>query len=131
MKNTYKLLMSVIICSYLIFLISCQESGNSTGVPKISSPAMSIASLRALPTPLTVFEYTDQVTDGQILFSIATDAKVCHKINQSFKIKLIFMNMLNKTIKLPDDFSIASNRLGDGGNINPFITTTDGNDIFS
>jgi hypothetical protein len=118
------------LCFWLI-LVSCQNSDQINKPPEVNATYVSINTLRALPTLLTIFEYNGQVSDEKLLFSVIIEDMTCNQIGESFLIKLIFKNLTDKAIKLSTNFSIAVNRFGDGGNISPFITSSNGKDVYS
>lgn len=117
-KNIFNILFG---CLLLFMLTSCGTAFDVHPVEPIT-----IATLQSYPTPISVFDYPGQVTDGELLLSIEEIDKICHKSSDPIKIKLIFENLLDKPINIPDSFFIAENRRGDGGNIIPLITTVDG-----
>ncbi len=132
MKRTQKTLYIVIVCFCLIVLMACNKQRviqNNTSLA--SASPVSIVTLQALSTPLTAFEYPSQVTDGNVLFSATSEDLGCHNVNSPFRIKLIFTNLTDKSIRLPNPFVIAANRHGEGGNVSPFITSKDGSDVYS
>jgi len=63
------------------------------------------------------------------MLSIEEVDHTCHDLNSQIKMRLVFENLSKDNINLPDEFSIALNRRGDGGNIVPFITDIDGTDL--
>jgi len=92
---------------------------------------MIISTLQSYTTPVSVFEYPDQVTDGKLLLSIELGDDTCFQASKPIPIKLIFNNLTDRSLTIPADFSIAVNRKGDGGNLVPFITTASGANVLS
>jgi hypothetical protein len=132
MLQINKTSLTVVVCCTYLMMVSCKQgASNLSATPSNYSPPMSIATLQAYPTPMNVFEYPGQVTDGSLLFSINAVNVECSKIGDSTELVLTFGNLTDKTINLPADFSIAVNRRGDGGNIIPFIANADEVDVFT
>lgn len=102
----------------------------ATGVATIPLP-VSLATIWSYPTPMNVFDYPDQVTDGELLFSIEEVDQVCHKLGKPIEIRLLFNNLTTETIKIIDQFLIAHNRFGAGGNVIPFVSTLNGERLFT
>lgn len=119
-----------------LVLISTLQS-HPTSITKPDStttpypPLVLISTLQSYSTPINVFDYPDQVTDGILLFSVEKITDACYNAGDPIEMKFIFKNVTNKAIKIPSGFSIAANRGGDGGNILPFITSTEGADVYS
>jgi hypothetical protein len=113
-------------------LASCQYIfSNSSNFSSTQPSPMIISTLQSYTTPISVFEYPDQVTDGKLLLSIELGDDTCFKANKPIPIKLIFNNLTDKSLTMPADFSIAVNRKGAGGNLVPFITTASGTNVLS
>jgi len=131
MRNSNKIFALIIICISLAILASCQYVSNSGNVPLSQPSPMFAATLQSYTTPLSVFEYLDQVTDGKLLLSIELVNNKCSHTNVPIEVRIIFKNLTDTAITLPADFSIAVNRKGMGGNLIPFITTREGKDVLS
>lgn len=130
MLKINRMIVTIFLCACCIALASCQRATTDLDTPPTgNSSPMSIATLQSYPTPINVFEYPDQVTDGILLFSIEAADDGRSKVGNPIEIKLTFKNLTGKTIQIPVDFSVAVNRRGDGGNLIPFITTTDAVDV--
>lgn len=127
-----KNIMFFITCIWLVILVSCQQSlSNSDNFPSQRLSPMTISTLQAYKTPISVFEYPDQVTDGKLLLSIDLVNNACSQASKPVSIRLTFSNLTDEALTIPADFSIAVNRRGDGGNLIPFITTAEGADVLS
>lgn len=123
-------------CLFMIVVVSsCKQTTSDAKdfVVAATQPThpMQVQTLQSLQTPVSVFEYTDQVSDGKLVFSVQDVENVCHDIKKPIKLKLIFSNITDKTINVLNEFSIAVNRRGDGGNIIPFITSSEGEDVYT
>jgi hypothetical protein len=90
-----------------------------------------VSTLKSYPTPISVFDYPNQSTDGVLLFSVEKIAEKCYKVGEPIELKFIFRNLTDATIKIPGDFAIAINRHGVSGNILPFIMSFNGKSIYS
>lgn len=127
MQKINRLLVSIILCAYLLILVSCQRALNNSDDPLSNHQSpMIVSTLQSYTTPISVFEYPDQVTDGKLLLSIELAENTCFQASKPIAIRLIFSNLTNELLTIPSDFSIAVNRRGDGGNLIPFITTVKG-----
>jgi hypothetical protein len=102
-----------------------------TSIATSSPPAILVSTLRAYPTRIGVGEYPGQVTDGILLFSVEKVTDRCYKSLEAIKLKFIFKNLTDKAIKIPNDFSIALDRNGNGGSLLPYITSAEGLDLLS
>jgi hypothetical protein len=89
-----------------------------------------ISTLQSYPTPISVYKYPGQVTDGILLLSVERVADECHNIGDLIELKFLFKNLTEKVIKIPSDFVIAVNRQGAGGNLHPFVTSIAGKDVY-
>ena len=117
---------------WLVILVSCQQSlSNSEDFPSQTPLPVTVSTLEAYATPISVFEYHDQVTDGELLLSIDLANNACFQSNKPVTIRLTFSNLTDDALTIPADFSIAVNRKGNGGDLIPFITTAEGADVLS
>jgi hypothetical protein len=121
-----------VLSIWLIMLASCQYIfSNSSDFSSTQPSPMIISTLQSYTTPVSVFKYPDQVTDGKLLLSIELGDDTCFQASKPIPIKLIFNNLTDRSLTIPADFSIAVNRKGAGGNLVPFITTASGADVLS
>ncbi len=118
----------ILIWLMLVVLIVSCETSNRKYIS--NSSVMTVATLNSYPTHVSVFDYSDQVTDGKVLLSVEEIDNNCRKINETFQIRFVFTNLTDSPIRMSNDVSIAVNRHGDGGTLNPFITFEDGRDIY-
>lgn len=110
----------------LCFLLATSISSCSPVVNKSPATFVTNATLQAYPTPVSILDYSDQVTDRKLLLSIKEVEKTCYKADNLIKIEIVFENISNEPINIPETLSIAQNRRGDGGNLIPLITTLGG-----
>jgi len=96
-----------------------------------SNQTTTIATLQVYSTPVSVFDYKDQVTDGKLLLSIMEVESVCHNPNTPIQIQLSLKNLTSETLLIPSEFKMAISRNGGGGNIIPQITDLKKIDIYS
>ena len=131
------LINAIVSCLSLLVLVSCtlklvQPSSSLPTYPTPTHPQpMTIATLRAYPSPVSIENFPDQVTDGKLLFSVEKIGSECHKAGDSIKYKITYTNLTTTELTLLNYFHIAVNRSGAGGNIAPFITTHDNQDILT
>lgn len=117
---------------WLIILVSCQQAlSNSDDFPAHTPLPVTVSTLQGYATPISVFEYHDQVTDGKLLLSIDLADDACFQPSKPVTIRLSFSNLTDDALTIPADFSIAVNRKGNGGDLIPVITTAEGADILS
>ena len=113
-------------------LASCQYTfSNSSDFSSTPPSPMLISTLQSYKTPISVFEYPDQVTDGKLILSIELVTNDCFQANKPIPITLTIRNLTNQVLTIPANFSVAANRRGNGGNLIPYITTLDGTDVLS
>jgi hypothetical protein len=116
----------------LLLFISCTVTeANQENLDQTNYPTMTIATIQSASTPISVFEYQGQVTDGSISLSIEPANVACVPIDQPIPIKLIFTNLTTEEITIPADFLIAVNRRGDGGNLIPLLRDANGINLLS
>lgn len=100
-------------------------------MPTSTSTPVLVSTLKSYPTPISVFDYPNQSTDGVLLFSVEKIMEKCYKVGEPIQLKFVFRNLTDITIKIPGDFAIAINQHGVGGNILPFIMLLDGEIVYS
>jgi hypothetical protein len=87
------------------------------------------------PSPLNS-EYVNPIgTNASLAFSdltlIAASDNICRQRLEPFVIMLSFVNFTNAKIKLADEFILAKNRIGNGGNISVILRTIQGEDLYT
>jgi hypothetical protein len=132
MRNIHKNVMLAFLGVCLAILVSCQHAdSDSDRIPSDGPSPMVSSTLQSYKTPISVFEYPDQVTDGKLLLSIDLVNDACFQASKPVSIRLTFSSLTDEALTIPADFSIAVNRKGDGGDLIPFITTAKGTDVLS
>ncbi len=122
----------ILLPFFLLLFISCTVAETNQGnLDQTNYPPVTIATIQSASTPISVFEYQGQVTDGSISLSIEPANGGCVPVDQPIPIKLIFTNLTTEEIAIPADFSIAVNRRGDGGNLIPLLRDANGLNLLS
>ena len=131
-----KYLQEFICCLSLLFFTACSAVA---GKPYLISPAtvtptqlpLNFATLQAYPTPLTILDVRDQVSDGKLLFSVEEVEPECHKAGAAIRYKMTFKNLSAGVLTLLNYFHIAVNRASAGGNITLLLSTSDNRDVLT
>src|SRR5688572_11065847 len=102
MRTKNKNIMFFIICIWLVILVSCQQSlSNSDDFPSHRPSPVTVSTLQAYTTPISVFEYQDQVTDGKLLLFIDLVNNSCFQASKPVSIRLTFSNLTDDALTIP------------------------------
>lgn len=128
MRNINKLCIFV-LC--MMALSSCLPDGKHVLTSTPSPSVMLESTLQSFATPLSIRNYLGQVSDSKLLFSIEEVKNNCYNAGSVIEIKLEFRNLTANALNIVNNFTIASNRHGAGGNVIPFLFTEGKADIYS
>ncbi len=115
----------VIVLIFISFLILVPYSCVQTPTSQLTLPT-----LQANSTPISVFDYSGQVSDGKLLISISQVKNMCYHAGETIEVLVTFENLSKETINVIDDFTFAVNRKGQGGNIAPLLSTESGTPLY-
>jgi hypothetical protein len=111
--------------------LSGKPSSTSLATVTLTQPPLTFATLQAYPTPLTILDVRDQVSDGRLLFSVEEVEPECHKAGAAIRYKMTFKNLSTGVLTLVNYFHIAVNRASAGGNITLLLATQDNRDVLT
>ena len=96
----------------------------------LTSNVVTISTLESFPTPISIFDYPGQVSDNGLLLTVLQE-DACYQAGEAIRLNFIISNLSDESVKLIDQFALARNRFGAGGNIVAFLTTIKGEDLFT
>jgi len=119
-----------ILVTFFVFALgACKNNALASNTPYLKDetlqPSIHTANTSSMETP----SYTI-ISDKSILFEAEANSTICQGFDVPFRVTLSFTNLTNNTIKFADQFKLADNRKGYGGNLIPTITLN-GKDVYS
>jgi hypothetical protein len=125
---------STLLCCVCVFMSnSCQR--NPSSLDKAQSyeqtpisfvqPTITADVNKMTPTPTDIGK-----SSTDILFEAKVNNPSCNTVEEPFEVILSFTNLTTSPLRIADQFLIAKNRRGSGGNISPVITFN-GQDIYN
>ncbi|HNE06550.1 MAG TPA: hypothetical protein PLT08_18620, partial [Anaerolineales bacterium] len=87
--------------------------------------------LQAYPSPMSVYSFDGQVTDGRLMFSVEVISSECNNAGEPIKINMFFQNLTTGPILITSGFNIINGGLGAGGNLTAIIFDSHKNRIYT
>lgn len=120
------------ILIYLAFaakiLLSC--SINYDRIPE-EERLTTYETLQAYKTPLSVYHYDGQVTDGGLAFFVEVISSKCSDVGGPIKIKLFFQNRTKLPITISSEFNVINGGYSGGGDLSTIIFDNNKRQIYT